>query len=457
MVRFVLLMAFAARAWACSCSGTTPSVKEAWQQASYVFLGKVESAFPNDGESGMQPQTARIRVEETFKGVTKGQVLEMRSHGTSCDHVYRTGSRAVYYMFTNRETGKHYLPVCSRSMGSADSENDDLLFLRGLPRTAVGTRLSGTVYGHRPKLEVANVRVTITGAKGFTLTTRTNSAGVYELYGLPAGRYSVRIEPPRGSKVGDGYVSGSPTVPDDPSAVELKKDGAAHVDFQLGADTRLSGRVLDAQGKALKGVCVHLETEQGEKENSGWSSDCTEANGDYSISTVAPGKYRLVVREEVKVGRIKSESTLYYPGVRSREQAELIAVEAGLPMELMDIRLPSDEKRFKIEGKFLYADGVPVATGMVTFHSPRHGYKAMATTLADGWFALQVIPGMVGELIGGVSFLEHRMKACPWIVGERRGIFVKLTAPTLHIQADEDQSDIRLELGSPSCNEATLR
>ena len=50
-------------------------------------------------------------------------------------------------------SGSWYVPPCSHSLGSAAPGGDDLLFLRKLPQSAKGTRLSGEVelYEDSPK------------------------------------------------------------------------------------------------------------------------------------------------------------------------------------------------------------------------------------------------------------------------------------------------------------------
>ena len=60
--RFALLLVFAARSWACACSGNWPSVKQAWKDAPAVFLGTVEIADPDgDGRQVMfQEQSVRL-------------------------------------------------------------------------------------------------------------------------------------------------------------------------------------------------------------------------------------------------------------------------------------------------------------------------------------------------------------------------------------------------------------
>lgn len=240
--RLALALMFAVRCWGCACSGNWASVKQTWRHAPAVFLGTVEIADPDgDGEDLMfQEQTVRIRVDEAFKGVTRGQTIELRQAGTDCSAKFRTGQRLVFYL--DRGThGGWSVPWCTHALGSAEAAGDDLLFLRGLPQSAAGTRLSGEVeyYQESPQeafkrvAGLSNVVVRITGPHGFVRQTETNVAGVFEVYGLGPGTYSINIDVPRGLKVKFPEVTGSPSVPGDEAGVMLQSGGGASVSFVL--------------------------------------------------------------------------------------------------------------------------------------------------------------------------------------------------------------------------------
>src|ERR1700733_5548993 len=98
--RLALTLMIASHAWACSCSGNWPSVKQAWEKAPFVFLGTVELADPDEGSSQtiFREQSVRIRVDEAFKGVSKGQVIELQEGANDCAAKFRTGQRAVFYL-----------------------------------------------------------------------------------------------------------------------------------------------------------------------------------------------------------------------------------------------------------------------------------------------------------------------------------------------------------------------
>ncbi len=245
--RFALLLLFAARSWACVCPPTLPSIKQAWKDASAIFLGTVEFADPDEDISQIAhlPQSVRIRVDEAFKGVSRGQTIDLRQGSTDCDVIFRSGQRAVFYLQKGMTRGSwNPVMICSHALGSAEPAGDDLLFLRGLPNSAIGTRLSGTVVGPYGD-GVPNIRVKIVGPMGFIQKAATNAAGAYVVFGLRPARYSISIEVPNGLKVWLRVVTGSLSVQGDDAAVVLKPGGGAGVDFILQADTRLSRKQVN--------------------------------------------------------------------------------------------------------------------------------------------------------------------------------------------------------------------
>lgn len=445
--RIALLTVLATRAWACSCSGNWPSAKQAWQNTPFVFLGTVENADP-DAAAMFQEQTVRIRVDEAFKGLFNGETIVLHQGGSDCEAKFRTGQRLVFYL-TAGPPGNWHVPACTRAL--AEPDGDDVLFLRGLPDSAKGTRLSGNV--RRAVGGVPDVNVKISGPDGFTQQVKTNSTGVYEIFGLKPGQYSVNIDVPQGLKINFLSASNSSIVLHDEAAVQLGAEGAASVDFLLRADTRISGRMLDSSGKPLANVCFNLEPIEGRGENGARFFDCSNKGGEFAIEVMPPGEYFLVARDPIKFGAQKSDSTLYYPGVRDRAQATPIVVEPGKYATNLDIRVPSEEQRYTIAGRFLYADGVPVAGANVTFNSPANGYSERTETSPDGSFGLRIVAGFEGELSGTMSLPQSTLLSCPGFrVGPKeQGDFRFMDTDPIPLKIDSDHLGLELKLSSPSC------
>jgi len=462
--RFGLLLILVARALPCSCSSNGSWVRQAWKDAPAVFLGTVEIADP-DGDprqTTFVEQFVRIRVDEAFKGVVAGQTISLNEGGSDCDARFRTGQRAVFYLQAGTTPGTWFIPWCAYSIGSAEPEGDDLLFLRGLPGTAAGTRLSGSVdlYEDSPQAAfrrvrgLANLRVKIFGPDGLAREALTNTAGTYEVYGLKPGKYSVRIDMPKGLRTKFPMATGSVPVAGDESAVELARDGEASVSFVLEADTKLSGRMLDAKGVPKQDVCIDLEPLEGRGENGARFFDCSkEQTGVFEMEMMPPGDYLLVARDEVGTGDTKSKSTLYYPGVRQRESAKVISIAAGDYVSGIEMQLPAGEVRHKVNGRLVFSDGQPVAGAGVTFVSAEHGYSESAGTADDGAFAFFVVAGMSGQLSAETFIFQNMLASCPEFQVEPRksGMLRFMKTDSIVVAGDSDQADLVLKFPFPSC------
>lgn len=461
--RFILLLTLTTPAWACVCTGNWPSAKQAWEKTPFVFLGTVERADPDgDGQQTMfQEQAVRIRVDEAFKGMVSGQTIDLQQGANDCAAKFRTGQRAVFYLNRDANSGAWYVPACSHALGGTAPEGDDLLFLRKLPRSARGTRLSGEVelYEESPKESfhrvggLPGVRVRISGPHESSLETVTNSDGAYEFYDLPPGRYSASITVPEGLSIKFPITTGSLPVPGNEAAVELERNGGVTVGFVLEADTWLTGRMLDERGNPITGVCVDLDPVEGRGENGARFFDCSKKGGIFAMKMMPPGQYWLVARDEVKMDSHKSKSTLYYPGVRDRDHAAIVSVQAGKYLEHLDIRLPSDEKRYRVTGRMQYEDGVPVAHARVTFTSRQSGYSEAAETDTDGSFGFLLVAGEEGDLRGEKSVMEGILKFCPHFKVSPRasGIFRLMDSSPVALSSDSDYGGLKLVLPFASC------
>jgi hypothetical protein len=203
----ILALLAASHAVGCVCSAFfTPKVE--WQRSSLVFVGQVETASPEfDANNRFRPQHATVRVEEAFKGVQKGQLIQIEQTGSDCELKYSRGWRRLLYLSVQKG-GLWESPGCDRSSDS-DSASDDLRFLRALPASAERTRIAGKVIlSGEPSRPLLAVTVTLTQGSGPSITAVTDAEGVFEVYDLPRGTYRVSIDVPKGLKANFGYVSG---------------------------------------------------------------------------------------------------------------------------------------------------------------------------------------------------------------------------------------------------------
>ncbi len=143
---------------------------------------------------------------------------------------------------------------------------------------------------------------------------RTDDRGVYRIYGLPPGKYHVSV----GSSARDGLISFQnvrasieqtfhPDATDQAKAkvVELEEGQiATDVNIRIGKrknSYEVSGRVLDGQtGQPVVGVNLELRFIQPTTGRvSGWvvsSGSRTDANGEFQLLGLHPGKYIMSIR-----------------------------------------------------------------------------------------------------------------------------------------------------------------
>ena len=197
----------ASHALGCVCVGfSTP--KSEWQRSSLVFVGRVEEASPEfDAKIPFRAQRVTVRVEEAFKGVQHGQLIQIDQTGSDCELRYARSWRRLLYLKV-QSRGLWLSPGCDRST-DADSASDDLRFLRALPASADRTRISGEVMSSGdPSRPLTGVTVTLTTSDGPPASAVTDAKGVFEVYDLPRGIYKATIGVPKGFKPNFGFVSG---------------------------------------------------------------------------------------------------------------------------------------------------------------------------------------------------------------------------------------------------------
>lgn len=345
-MRCVFLLAIVSvETLACVCV-SPPSVKEAWEGATVVFSGSVEGVKPNPKSPFFHHlrQVARVRVEEPFKGCYKNQIFALLQPANDCDPQFKKGERVLLYLHRSPKPSFWEARGCGRVRLVEDGA-DDLLFLRALPASARRNRLAGEVSlyenweSHGRSRALRGIRVHFRSGSR-SLEAVTNGDGIYELAGVPAARYRITIDVPKGLRIEVSAVGGGTGLRTHLQGAEpivtIGDRTAADVDFILVADNRISGRVLGPAGAPVKDVCVHLEPATGKAKHL-YMLDCSASDGRYTLKGMPSGRY--VIGMAFRAEREPRKPGLYYPGTTRRKSAAVVAISGGQHLDGFDLRM----------------------------------------------------------------------------------------------------------------------
>ena len=464
------LLLFNARAIdACSCGGY-PSVCGSYQNADAVFIGVVQSvetikAKGEDGKEYPAGQVAHLQVEKSFKGMARPELI-FRTEGTSCDAVYKEGERWLLYAYYNKETKSWRIAACDRST-RIENAAVDLLYLQGLPKSASTTRLSGVLerFEEDPvkgfsSLKIIGAKVKITG-EGKDYEVYTDKNGVFDISGLPPGKYAVEPEIPVGLKVRFPIHYGTVDLSDQKKLrLVLKEKSCAQVTFVLSSNNRIAGTLFGADGRVLPNVCLNL-TPKDKPARSNWVFDCTDNEGRYELKEIPPGEYLMVLNSEGKISSNAPFPTAYFPGVFEKDKATILTIVESTNLEDYDIHIPSQENRKTLRGVLQYSDGKPVAGKFVEFKADevKPGLDGEVHTSTDdqGRFTLTVLEGLKGNLRGYMYTYEGEYVNCSQLdklIRASGGRVPDVGTKPLPLEITRDMQDIKLTFPFPYCNKA---
>ena len=440
-------------ALACTCGGTA-TVCQSLEAADAVLIGtvmRVENrvAKSQDGREYIIGQTAHVQVDEAFKGVKSPEMI-FRSYGSSCDAHYGAGQRWLFYAYHGIDDTWTIAP-CDRST-QIDYAADDLLYLRALPQSAQKTRIAGQLR-NRDYTPLIGVKVKLVGSF-LTQEVFTDKNGVYEAYGLPAGKYLVQPETPPNLKLNYSSRAMITNARDRRwQEVELNEKSCAVINFSYTEDTLVSGRVFGADGEPLPNVCVHLLFKDKPKETP-YLGDCTDENGRFKIDDIVLGEYLLVANEDGKVTSDEPFPTAYYPGVFEKQKATTLIFSSGDKFEGLDIHIPAQKRVRYIEGKLLFSDGRPACRESVKFvpEGMQDNLDAQSNAGVDteGRFRLQVLEGLKGTVYGYMFAYSGEYENCPKleaILKARQNV----STNSINVELNRDYQDLDLVFPFPKC------
>ena len=395
------LLAFTTQAVACQCAGTQRPC-EAYGDASAIFVGTVTfstTTTVKGADYEFEQRLVRLHVDRSLKNVTASDVEVMTGLGDSdCGYGFRLGGQYLVYAYAD---DKKVLStsICTRTRPLTNA-NADLEYINGLSKAVRGGTIFGQVGLHRPSRgyedpypPVKDAKILIKGPKN--LETKTDAEGKYSVSGLPPGKYKVRVDLP------DGLSIYNPET-----ELEVHDRGCRQTYFLAEPDTRITGKVSDAQGLAAADVLIELVP------ISQWERNGVERNfpeyvrsdkeGRFVVKLVKPGRYYLGVRIVGSAGAtyVPYPQT-YYPGVKDQSQATVITITEGQSLELDELVLPPRFIERTLNGVVVDAEGKPVAGAAVWLKERQYEDRDMPyrrDTDSEGRFSYPVYEGIKYEL-----------------------------------------------------------
>ena len=377
---------------ACSCLPSGPPCEAYWQ-TSAIFRGRVEAidSEPGSGQNLFAAKLVRFTVLERFVGVDDSQLtIRTASGGGSCG--YRFTLNREYIVYANRgKDGRLMTSICSRT-APVERAAADLEFARNIASggqslgrieatvNLMTTRESVWSRTETQSRPVPGVRITLRRA-GEAYSSTTDRSGRFSVTGLQPGTYSAEVELPPGMRLSEGPL---------PDGIELlDARGCATFGVALEPDGRIQGRVIDAAGRAVRGLTVGLRQPRagtGSVEPTALRA-LTDADGRFEIDRIPPGRFLLAAESS-------AASQTLYPGVTDESKAERFDIRVGGRRTLKDFRLGDV---ITISGIAFDAGRAPIEGARVFLRDSSDRGRLVSLPVVTDWSGRFVISAPAGE------------------------------------------------------------
>jgi hypothetical protein len=420
--------------------------------------------------AGGSNRSATGEVEKVFKGkVGVGDKLVFRQgqsvgSGFDCAWTFEEkdiGEEYLFYLEAPKQPTELWEVFnCGRSKPVSEAF-DDLRYLENINKVRGKTRISGTYgEGGNENFKVNGRKIRIIG-RNKAYKTKTDQHGVYEMYGLPPGRYLLEPELPAGWKIdpdrlirSPSYSAFGPPIPGKRVPFTLRPGKHAGIDFSLAIDNAVSGSVHDSNGKPMPevdAVLVPITAKNAHEQIGG--SENTDKNGRFEITSIEPGSYVLVLNEEGDWTSEQPFDTIYYPSVSQREKATVITIAAGQFLKNMDIVVPAVET-ITVRGVLRYSDNKPVTDEYVDFNAVKmSGVDGSVTTKTDaqGRFSMNIIKGLKGEFESDFSSSSALYEECRKLPRTSGRAYAVVKSPANKIEAEHNLYNVVLRFPFRGC------
>jgi hypothetical protein len=277
-----------------------------------VFTGTVQSAV----EVGDTDKRLQLVQDEVFLGDSASEVTAIANQ--ACLHTeIQAGDKWLFYLYRDAKGDQLILPYDSPSKPIAQAKQD-ISTLRHLGKLSNSGILTGNltrIVSNNPWkfAPVSSRNVTAKRVSdGAQYTALTDSDGHYE-FELPPNSYSVTTNTERGLWAPETTTS-------------VWKSGCVDIDFLLHTDGRISGRVTTTNGEPARYAQVAILPISTEGQSFTVAAD---GEGHFEVGGRQPGRYLVGAGLAAQPGSLQWQPSVYYPGVPTRDQAEIIELGEG--------------------------------------------------------------------------------------------------------------------------------
>jgi hypothetical protein len=331
-----------------------PPCVEFWRTDAVFIATATEVQVKPQRFMGVPPPiTARLKIEEIFKGIEEKEILlELED----CGYQFKQGEK--YLVYAHRRENKLNVRIGGTRTKALTEAAEDLDYLRSLQRGEQQAQIVGKIGQQTSEirrndtfhfndrfffgLPMSGVKVYAKGAEQI-YETFSDAKGEYKFFGLPTGEYEIWADYP-------SYFESKK------QSVKTATQGCSDASIMARRKGSISGRITGANGAAVSDLRVSLvladaapEEILEERENeSVWILGNTNEKGEYRFEMLPAGRY-LVVINRTNFERTRGDEQaqkiprLFYPGVNSIEAATIISIKEGEQVEKKNFRLQKDK------------------------------------------------------------------------------------------------------------------
>ena len=404
----------------------------------------------------------QFSVEEVFKGVDEGTktILVEPASGTSCKESYKIGERYLVSSYApvlaehpavaaarkgDRQAARLRFPkgpvvLAGGCSGTRPLQyaGEDLHFARQYMNGGGTSRIFGAARMHTSEFSfgpsnppVPGALIRARGAKG-ELIARTDSEGAFEFADVASGHYVLTVEAP-------GFRAGRTDY-----EIEVPARGCGVVRIGMNSDGVMAGSVVDEMGVGVQGVTVEYVYAREERYSLPpypMRASKTDAEGRFRFSAVSPGEYVLGVHINSAPKAAAPIPPTYWPGGRTREEAESILLALNEVRNGLQIRVGPPAELRRVQVRVQWPDGRVAADVPVSASAGGH-LAEVERTDAKGLVELTLLRG-IEYALGANAWIEDTEKK------DNPGGPKRVEATQQKLPAESSPSRITLVLDCP--------